>query len=92
VHEAAPDVAPTALATIHGHIRLAVKVAVDHSGNVARATLATHSPSRYFTRLATETARKWKFAAADEQGTRKWLLWFEFTREGASAHAANRRP
>jgi TonB family protein len=91
LHEEAPDVAPAVLATIHGNIRIAVKVAVDHSGNVARATLATHSPSRYFTRLATETARKWKFAAADEQGTRKWLLWFEFTRKGASAHAANRR-
>jgi outer membrane biosynthesis protein TonB len=92
LHEEAPDVAPSALATIHGNIRIAVKVGVDHSGNVARATLATHSRSRYFTRLATETARKWKFAAADEQGTRKWLLWFEFTREGASAHAANLRP
>jgi TonB family protein len=92
LHEEAPDVAPTALATIHGNIRIAVKVAVDHSGNVTRATLATHSPSRYFTRLATETARKWKFAGADQQGTRKWLLWFEFTRNGASAHVANRQP
>ncbi len=92
VREEAPNVAPAALATIHGNIRIAVKVAVDHSGNVTRATLATHSPSRYFARLATETARKWKFAVADEQGTRKWLLWFEFTREGASAHAANRGP
>jgi outer membrane biosynthesis protein TonB len=92
LHEEAPGVALTALATIHGNIRIAVKVAVDHSGNVARTTLATHSPSRYFTRLATETARKWKFSAADEQGTRKWLLWFEFTRNGASAHAANRQP
>jgi TonB family protein len=92
LHEEAPDVAPTALATIHGNIRIAVKVAVDQSGNVTRATLATRSPSRYFTRLATETARKWKFAAGDEQGTRKWLLWFEFTRNGASAHAASREP
>ena len=92
LHEEAPDVPPTALATIHGNIRVAVKVAVDHSGNVVRVTLATHSPSRYFTRLATETARKWKFVAADEQGPRKWLLWFEFTRKGVSAHAANRRP
>ncbi len=92
VREEAPNVAPAALATIHGNIRIAVKVAVDHSGNVTRATLATHSPSRYFARLATETARKWKFAVADEQGTRKWLLWFEFSRSGASAHAANRGP
>lgn len=92
LHEEAPDVTPTALATIHGNIRIAVKVAVDQSGKVARATLATRSPSRYFSRLATETARRWKFAAADEQGTRKWLLWFEFTRNGASAHAASRGP
>ncbi|MDB6103122.1 MAG: Sporulation domain protein [Gammaproteobacteria bacterium] len=89
LHEEAPDVPPGALETIRGHIKFAVRVSVDRSGNVVHATLANHSPSRYFTRLAIETARKWKFAAADAQDSRQWLLRFEFTRDGATTHATN---
>jgi TonB family protein len=89
LHEEAPDVPLGALETIHGHIKFAVRVRVDSSGNVVHATLANHSPSRYFTRLAIETARKWKFAAADNQGSRQWLLRFEFSRDGATTHAMN---
>jgi TonB family protein len=89
LHEEAPDVPPGALETIRGHIKFAVRVNVDPSGNVVDATLANHSPSRYFTRLALETARKWKFAAADAQDSRQWLLRFEFTRDGATTRATN---
>jgi TonB family protein len=89
LHEEAPDVPLGALETIRGHIKFAVRVNVDRSGNVVHATLANHSPSRYFTRLAIETARKWKFAAADNQDSRQWLLRFEFTRDGATTHATN---
>jgi len=87
LHEEAPDVPVGALATIHGHIKFAVRVTADRSGNVVHATLANYSPSRYFTRLAIENARKWKFAAADNQESRQWMLRFEFTRDGATAHA-----
>jgi TonB family protein len=88
LHEEAPDVPIGALATVSGHIKFSVRVTVDPSGNVVRATLANHSPSRYFTRLAIETARKWKFVAADDQDSRQWMLRFEFTRDGAAAHAS----
>ena len=91
LHEEAPEVPPGALETIRGHIKFAVRVRVDASGNVVHATLANHSPSRYFTRLAIETAKKWKFAAADNQDSRQWLLRFEFTRGGATTHAWNPR-
>jgi TonB family protein len=91
LHEEAPDVPPGALETIRGHIKFAVRVRVDASGNVVHAALANHSPSRYFTRLAIETAKKWKFAAADNQDSRQWLLRFEFTRGGATTHAWNPR-
>jgi TonB family protein len=91
LHEEAPDVPPGALQTIHGHIKFAVRVTVDSSGTVVRATLAGHSPSRYFTRVAIETARKWKFVAADSQDSRQWLLRFEFTRGGATAQASATR-
>jgi len=89
LHEEAPDVPTSALETIRGHIKFAVRVTVDGSGNVVHATLVNHSPSGYFTRLAIESARKWKFVAADNPASRQWLLRFEFTRDGATAHANN---
>jgi serine/threonine protein kinase len=91
LHEEAPEVPLDALETIRGHIKFAVRVTVDRSGNVVHATLANHSPSRYFTRLAVETAGKWKFVAADNQDSRQWLLRFEFTRDGVTAHAGEPR-
>jgi hypothetical protein len=87
LHEEAPVVTPGALATVHGHIKFGVSVTVDGSGTVVYAALSNHSPSRYFTRVALETARKWKFVATENQRSRRWLLRFEFTRDGATAHA-----
>jgi TonB family protein len=62
-------------------------VRVDGSGNVEHVSLASRSPSRYFKRLAFESARKWKFVAADGQESRQWLLWFDFTRHGTTIEA-----
>lgn len=88
LHEEIPDVPRSARDTIHGHIKVAVRVTVDSSGSVTHAALENPGPSKYFARLATEAARKWKFAPADNQDSRKWLLRFEFTRSGATGHAA----
>jgi TonB family protein len=88
LHEVIPDVPRHARDTIRGHIKVAVRVTVDSSGNVVGETLENHGPSKYFARLATEAARKWKFAPADNRDSRKWLLRFEFTRGGVTGHAA----
>ena len=53
-------------------------------------TLENPGPSKYFARLATDAARKWRFAPADNQDSREWLLRFEFTHDGTTAHAAPR--
>jgi TonB family protein len=87
LHEEIPNVPRSARETIHGHIRVAVRVTVDKAGNVVGETLEVPGPSKYFARLATEAARKWKFAPAEKQAPRKWLLRFEFTRGGTTAHA-----
>jgi TonB family protein len=63
-------------------------VTVDRSGNVVDESLEGRGSSYYFARLAMEAARKWKFAPADNQADRKWLLRFEFTRGGVTGHAA----
>ena len=87
-HEEIPDVPRRARGTIHGHIKVAVRVTVDSSGKVVDETLENPGPSRYFARLATTAARKWKFAPADNQDSRKWLLRFDFSRSGATGYAA----
>jgi hypothetical protein len=86
IHEALPDVPPKALQTIHGNILLAVRVTVDRSGTVVHAAAEQTRSSKYFSRLATEAATQWRFAPTDEQESRKWLLRFEFTRNGVTAH------
>jgi TonB family protein len=90
VYEQIPSVPRSARETIHGHVKVAVLVIVDHAGNVIDSLLENPGPSSYFARLAREAARKWKFAAADNQDTREWLIRFEFTRGGTTGHATTR--
>ena len=92
VHEQIPNVSRSARKTIHGHIKVAVLVIVDRSGNVIDAFLENPGPSWYFARQAREAARKWTFAPTDKQDSRQWLLRFEFTRGGTTGHAATPRP
>jgi len=88
LHEEIPSVPRSARATIHGHVKVAVLVIVDASGNVIDAIMENPGPSPYFARLAKEASRKWKFPPADNQDSRQWLLRFEFGRGGTTARAA----
>jgi TonB family protein len=91
LHKEIPEVPRSARDTIRGHFSIAVRVTVDKSGNVVGETLEKSGPSKYFARLATEAARKWKFAPADTPDSRQCLVLFEFTRGGATGHAATAR-
>ena len=87
LHEEIPEVRRSVLASIRGRIKVAVRVTVDRSGNVVRVILKDPGSSKYFARMATTAAEKWKFSPADDQQSREWLLRFEFTRGGTSGHA-----
>ena len=91
VHEEIPKVPLSARETIHGHIKVGVRVRVDGSGRVVRDSLDRPGPSRYFNRLASQAARKWKFAPAEDQLPREWFLRFDFGREGTTVHAVRAR-
>ena len=88
LHEEVPDVSRHALNTIHGIIKIWVRVTVDGSGKVVDESVQNPGRNRYFVRQAAEAAKKWKFEPVDNQTSRKWLLQFEFTRRGAEAHLA----
>jgi TonB family protein len=77
-----PDVSEKARATIHGKVRVSVKVQVDPSGSVAGAEFDSPGPSKFFADLALQAARKWAFTPAEVNGksvASEWRLRFEFT-------------
>jgi TonB family protein len=90
VHEEIPNVPLHSRETIHGHVKVIVRVTVDPSGTVVSDVLENPGPSKYFARLAGQAASKWKFAPADHQATRQWLVRFEFSRDGTKAQAVSR--
>jgi hypothetical protein len=90
VHQEIPVVSRGAHDSIRGQIKVAVRVTVDRAGNVVAENLEVHGSSRYFARLATEAAKKWKFAPADNPSPREWLVQFEFSRGGVTGQALPR--
>lgn len=86
VHEEIPSISRRAQASIRGTIKLTIRVSVDRTGKVIGQSAENRGPSRYFTRVSSEAAKKWRFIA-DSQDSRHWLLQFEFNRSGTSVHA-----
>lgn len=84
-HQSIPDVPQKSLDTIHGTVRVAVRVKVDDSGKVSDASLDTPGPSQYFARIAMKSAQEWTFSpsTAAQSAPRQWVLHFQFTRDGA---------
>ena len=91
LHEVTPDVPKSARNTVHGVIKLRVRVNVDSDGNVTRTHLESAGPSKYFARLATQSAQQWKFTPPQQNGAAapsEWRLHYEFTRAGARVEAS----
>jgi TonB family protein len=88
-----PQVSPSARRTITGTIKVRVKVDVDAAGNVQNAALDSEPQSKYFSRIALEAARDWKFspASADGSGAREWKLQFAFSRAKTETSAVRAR-
>ena len=83
-----PDAPQKALDTIHGVVRVAVRVHVDPTGNVTEATLDSPGPSQYFADLALKAARRWQFNSPEAGGhsvPSEWLIRFHFTPAGPKA-------
>jgi serine/threonine protein kinase len=90
LHEEIPVVPLRSRQTIHGHVKVTVRVTVDKAGLVVSDVLENPGPSKYFARVAGQAASKWKFVPDHARPTRQWLVRFEFSRDGTTAHAAVR--
>jgi TonB family protein len=83
-----PDASEKALASIHGTVRVSVRVQVDPTGNVSEARIDSASPSKYFADLAVKAARRWQFTSPEVNGhsvPSEWVIRFHFTPSGPKA-------
>jgi len=77
-----PDILPSASESIHGQVNVAVRVTVDSAGNVTGTSLDSPGPSKYFAKVALESAKHWTFKAARVNGNAVasiWMLHYQFT-------------
>ncbi|HXR33470.1 MAG TPA: protein kinase [Verrucomicrobiae bacterium] len=90
-----PEVPDKALNTIHGVVRVTVRVHVDAAGNVSQAELEAPGPSRYFADLALTAAGKWVFGSPELEGKSvpsEWLIRFDFAQSGVVASPQQTTP
>jgi TonB family protein len=77
-----PDILPSANASLHGQVNVAVRVNVDSAGKVTGTSLDSPGPSKYFAKVALESAKDWKFKPARVAGNAVasiWILHYQFT-------------
>jgi TonB family protein len=87
VTQVMPEVPRRARQTIRGHVKVSVRLIIDQDGSVFAALVDDVGPSRYFSRLAIEAAKKWTFAPVNTDGQRFVQVRFDFTRDGTTARA-----
>jgi TonB family protein len=94
LNQVLPEVSQRSRNTIHGTVRVVVKVHVDSTGAVTGADLAA-APSRFFGEAALQAARRWDFAPA-KVGTQyvasEWLVRFDFTQANIKILPSQTRP
>jgi hypothetical protein len=91
VHEVIPEVPAGARRSVRGHIKVWVRVIVNPDGSVFAATPDKTGSSRYFERLALESAKRWTFPSSDAPSQRLMQVRFDFTRQGVTARSVTLR-
>jgi len=95
VQQVLPDAPQKARDTIHGKVRVSVKVRVDESGSVSEATFDSPGPSKYFAERVLKAARQWKFSPAKIGGRSvpsEWVLRFEIDPVAINVYPAETTP
>ena len=90
-----PDISRGARNTIHGKIRVIVRLSVDPTGNVAGAAFQVRGPSNYFARKTMEAARDWKFTPPEIDGkplASEWSLRFAIGRAETEVYPSQIAP
>jgi TonB family protein len=94
LNQVLPEVSAKSRSTIHGTVRVIVKVHVDASGTVTGAEPAA-SPSKFFGDAAVQAAKHWDFApakVADQRVPSEWLVRFDFTQTDTKVLPSQTKP
>ncbi len=94
LNQVLPQVSAKSRSTIHGTVRVIVKVHVDASGTVTGAEPAS-SPSKFFGDAAVQAAKLWDFApakVADQRVPSEWLVRFDFTQTDTKVLPSQTKP
>ena len=94
LNQVLPEVSARSRSTIHGTVRVVVKVHVDDSGNVIAVESAS-SPSRFFADAAIQAAKRWDFApakVAEHAVASDWLVRFDFTQKDTKVLPSQTKP
>jgi len=78
IQKVMPDVNGKARASIHGRVRVTIRVHVDATGKVLDAEIQSQGPSKYFADAALQSSRRWKFPPGD--ATRAYDVQYIFER------------
>jgi TonB family protein len=85
LHQVLPDIPRSAMNTINGTIKIAMRVDVDAAGKVTGTKLISAGPSKYFANQVVQAARRWEFSAPVVNGqatSSAWVLRFRLKRSG----------
>lgn len=95
VQRVMPNVPASASRTVQGRINVVVRVSVGPTGAVTDASFEYPGPSRYFSRISMDAARKWKFkpTLSNRQPIASvWTLHFVFTRTNTEVNPTENVP
>lgn len=89
LHESIPEVPPSVLQSITGHVNVGIRVIVEPDGSVFAALEDRTGASKRLQRLAIDAAKEWTFPPVETGSRRLMQIQFDFARDGvtASAHA-----
>jgi TonB family protein len=95
LEQSLPEISEKARDSIRGTVHVSVRVQVDPAGHVTGVTLDSAGPSKYFADKALEAAPRWKFFPTTVDGRKvpsEWILRFEFSNSGTTAHPSPATP
>ena len=88
IRKVLPQVSEKSRSTIHGTVRINVRVQLNPDGTVSSAELAAPAPSQFFADLALKAARQWQFAqpSSSDALPSSTIVRFDFTPTATSAY------
>ncbi|MGB6191149.1 MAG: protein kinase [Terracidiphilus sp.] len=94
-HQVMPGISQAAIESMHGPVRVVIRVEVNKQGDVSDAAYVSPGEGNYFARISRRAAEQWKFQPPRSHGrseTSAWTLHFYFTGSHVDVDAVQGEP